>query len=119
MGARYWRLGNTFIEGSTDQYLDDVLGETGLAEAKTGATPGAKPVGEGPGKPLEEEARSFYRRIVGKRQLLAPRRPDILYALKELGRRLATPCEVRMVAAKRRLRYLNGDRGPSPGAGGR
>ena len=54
-----------------------------------------------------EEHRSL-RRIVGKSQFLAPRRPDIAFAANRLARSLANPSKSDIIASKRLLRYLRG-----------
>ena len=54
-----------------------------------------------------EEHRSL-RRIVGKSQFLAPRRPDIAFATNRLVRSLAKPSKSDIIASKRLLRYLRG-----------
>ena len=60
---------------------------------------------------LEEasaEERRSLRRIVGKSQFLAPRRPDIAFATNCLARSLACPSKSDIIASKRLLRYLRG-----------
>ena len=46
------------------------------------------------------------RRIVGKSQFLAPRRPDIAFATNRLARSLACPSQSNIIASKRLLRCL-------------
>ena len=59
------------------------------------------------GEASAEEHRSL-RRIVGKSQFLAPRRPDIAFATNRLVRSLACPSKSDIIASKRLLRYLRG-----------
>ena len=54
-----------------------------------------------------EEHRSL-RRIVGKSQFLALRRPDIVFATNRLAKSLACPSKSDITASKRLLRYLRG-----------
>ena len=54
-----------------------------------------------------EEHRTL-RRIVGKCQFLAPRRPDIAFATNRLARSVAKPSKSDIIASKRLLRYLRG-----------
>ena len=54
-----------------------------------------------------EEHRSF-RRIVGKSEFLAPRRPDIAFATNRLARSLACLSKLDIIVSMRPLRYLRG-----------
>ena len=61
--------------------------------------------------PVVTTRASVYRAIVGKAQWILRARSDVLYAVKELSRRLQGPREVDDVAAKRMVKYLYGTRG--------
>ena len=85
----------------------------GVLQAKTPATPGIRTR-----HPTEVHEQSVdatrvgvYRAIVGKAQWILRARLDVLYAVKELRRRLQGPREVDDVAAKRMVKYLCGTRG--------
>ena len=54
-----------------------------------------------------EEHRSL-RRIVGKSQILAPRRPDVAFDTNRLARSLTKPSKSDIIASKRLLRNLRG-----------
>ena len=51
---------------------------------------------------------SVFRRCCGKLQYASPKRPDLLYALQELGRHLAAPREADFKCLKHTLRYVKG-----------
>ena len=59
--------------------------------------------------PVEEasaEEHRILRRIVGKSQFLAPRRPDVAFATNRLARSLAKPSKSDIIASKRLSRHL-------------
>eukprot|EP00971_Amphidinium_carterae_P205518 4078773-Amphidinium_carterae.1 len=49
-----------------------------------------------------------FRSVCGRVQFASPRRPDILFTLKELGRGLARPLQSHYVLMKHLMRYLRG-----------
>eukprot|EP00971_Amphidinium_carterae_P309584 6152332-Amphidinium_carterae.1 len=51
------------------------------------------------------------RAVCGRLQYCASRRPDVLYSLKELGRKLANPSQADWTLCKHLLRYLRGTLG--------
>ena len=57
---------------------------------------------------VDTEQHKQYRRAVGKIQWLAPLRPDVCYAAKELARGLAAPTKEHQAKLKQLLRYLKG-----------
>ena len=57
------------------------------------------------------EEHRILRRIVGKSQFLAPRRPDIAFAANRLASSLAKPSKSDIIASKRLLRYPRGTHG--------
>ena len=48
----------------------------------------------------------MYRRVVGKIQFIVPRRPDMLFSLKAVGRYLIAPREIDWLRLERMVRYL-------------
>jgi hypothetical protein len=57
---------------------------------------------------LDREGHKAYRKLVGQLLWLAPVRPDIAYAVKELSRGLSKPTFEHFAKAKHLLRYLRG-----------
>ena len=57
---------------------------------------------------IGEERHQLYRAACGKLQYASPRRPDVLYTLKELGRQLQNPRECDWKLLKHLCRYLKG-----------
>ena len=82
----------------------------GVTHAKTPTTPGIRPKQptEAEEKAVDETRQRVLRAIVGKAQWILRARPDVLYAVKELSRRLQGPREVDLLAAKRMVKYLYG-----------
>jgi histone deacetylase 1/2 len=110
LGAHISRQGDAFYERPPDGYIEGIANMMGLRHAKAVDAPGVKRHFP---KNTEEESidadrHHTYRAVVGKIQFIAPRRPDVLYALKELARRLAGPTEEDYIALKRLVRYLQG-----------
>lgn len=58
--------------------------------------------------PLTEKEATNYRAIVARCNHLAPGRPDIVYAAKELARAVSKPINGNLQRLKRLARYLNG-----------
>ena len=84
----------------------------GVTHAKTPTTPGIRPrqPTEAEEKSKDETRQRVFRAIVGKALWILRARPDVLYAVKKLSRRLQGPREVDYVAAKRIVKYLHGTR---------
>ena len=61
-------------------------------------------------KPVDAARCRVYRAIVGKAQPILTARPDVLYAVEKLSRRLRGPWEVDYVAVKRMVKYKYGTR---------
>ena len=61
-------------------------------------------------KPVDETRQRVFQAIVGKAQWILRARLDVLYAVKELSRRMQGPREVDHVAAKRMAKYFCGTR---------
>eukprot|EP00971_Amphidinium_carterae_P317584 6313129-Amphidinium_carterae.2 len=57
---------------------------------------------------IGEEDHKVYRSLCGRLQFASPRRPDILFTLKELGRGLARPLKSHYQLMKHLVRYLRG-----------
>eukprot|EP00971_Amphidinium_carterae_P253562 5034182-Amphidinium_carterae.1 len=57
---------------------------------------------------IGEEDHKVYRSVCGRLQFASPRRPDILFTLKELGRGLARPLQSYHMLMKHLMRYLRG-----------
>ena len=103
---RYLRL-------SQRRYTLDILHRFGLRDCNPVATP-AVPQGSNnrisDGTPLDQDAASLYRTMVGALLWLAlGSRPDIAFAVSTLTRHMKSPTDRAMTAAKRVLRYLSGN----------
>ena len=85
----------------------------GVTHAKTSTTPGIRPkqTTEEEEKLVDETRQRVFRAIVRKAQWILRAGRDVLYAVKELSRRLQGAREDDHVAAKRMVKYLNGTRG--------
>ena len=109
LGARYWRLANGFVEAPLENYLEDTSVLLGVATATSVVTPGVqRKLPELDMTPLDSQEHSVYRGGVGKYQFILPRRPDLLFPLKECGRQLHAPRCCDMSGLKRLARYVNG-----------
>ena len=109
MGTRYLRHGDAICELPTTWHEEGMLNEHGMKNAKPVVSL-ALARNDDDGKeeePSTEEHRTL-RRIVGKSQFLAPRRPDIAFATNRLARSPAKPSEASIIASKRLVRYLCG-----------
>ena len=58
--------------------------------------------------PLSEEDHHTYRKGVGILLYLAPERPDLMYVLKKLSTKLASPVEADMELLRHAAKYLKG-----------
>ena len=112
LGARYRRVGDVIIEHPAEGYMEGILDIVGMKECNRLTTPGIKEsIKEDQEDPALDAARHHtYRSVVGKLQFIAPIRPDIHFALKELGRRLHQPTEASWRAMRRLVRYVAGTR---------
>ena len=92
VGARYLRHGDAIWELLTARYVTGMLNEHGMQNAKLVFTfaVNRNDDDDESEEPSAEEHRSL-RRIVGKSQFLAPRRPDIAFATNRLASSLACP----------------------------
>lgn len=82
-----------------------------MGSAKVVSTPGAREEGtsnEDHQMPLNERDAAMYRAIVARCNYFVPDRPDMAYAVKELARSMATPCNGDIAKMKRFGRYIKG-----------
>ena len=109
VSARYLRHHDAIWELPTTRYAEGMLNEHGMKNAKLVVTP---TLARNDDDEDEEEAGTekhrILRRIVGKSQFLAPRRPDVAFTTNRLARSLAKPSKPDITASKRLLRYLCG-----------
>ena len=109
VGAWYLRRNDAIWELPTARHVTGMLNEHGMKDAKPVVTPA---VNRNDDDDEDEEASAeehrILRRIVGKTQFLAPRRPDIAFATNRLARSLEKPSKSDIIASKRLLRYLQG-----------
>ena len=109
VGARYLRHGDAIWELPTTRYVTGMLNEQGKKDAKPVVTPAVNRNDDD--DEVEEasaEEHRTLRRIVGKSQFLAPRRPDINFATNRLASSLAKPSKSNFIASKRLLRDPRG-----------
>eukprot|EP00971_Amphidinium_carterae_P349578 6491090-Amphidinium_carterae.1 len=57
---------------------------------------------------ISDEDHKIYRSVFGRLQFASPRRPDLLFTLKELGRGLAKPTKGHWKLMKHVMRYIHG-----------
>ena len=109
MGARYLPRGDAIWELPTTRYVEGMLNEHGMKDAKPVLTPA---VARNDDDDDEEEASAEEHRIlghiVGKTQFLVLRRPDVAFATNRLARSPAKPSTSDVIASERLLRYLCG-----------
>ena len=109
VGAWYLRRNDAIWELPTARHVTGMLNEHGMKDAKPVVT---LAVNRNDDDDEDEEASAeehrILRRIVGKTQFLAPRRPDIAFATNRLARSLEKPSKSDIIASKRLLRYLQG-----------
>ena len=111
LGCRYWRQGDTFVEAPAENYIKGIIEAAGVEDQQPVVSPGISESSKDEGESLAyvgAERRHTYRKVVGKAQFILPRRPDVMFALKELGRRLQEPREKDWRAMQRLARYLKG-----------
>ncbi|KAL0462180.1 UNVERIFIED_CONTAM: Retrovirus-related Pol polyprotein from transposon RE1 [Sesamum latifolium] len=90
------------------KYINDILQDTGLLNAKAATTPlpqGVKLCATGGAVLSNPES---YRRLVGRLLYLGFTRPDISYGVQQLSQFLQQPCESHWQAALHIVRYLKG-----------
>ena len=97
-----------FMETS---YVDRILELAGMATCKAAPTPGADALERGTvevAEPLSPEEHQQYRKLVGQLLWLNNLRMDIMYAIRELSRGLASPTTDHWAKLKHLLRHLSG-----------
>ena len=97
-----------FMETS---YVDHILELAGMATCKAAPTPGTDALKRGTAElaePLSPEEHQQYRKLVGQLLWLSNLRMDIMYAIKELSRGLASPTTDHWAKLTHLLRYLSG-----------
>ena len=96
VGAPYLRRHDAICGLPTTRYVEGMLNEHGMKNAKPVVTPAlARNDGDEDEEEESTEERRILRRIVGKAQFLAPRRTDIAFATKRLARSLAKTFKIR------------------------
>ena len=86
VGARYLRHGDAIWELPTARYVTGMLNEHGMQNAKLVVTPAVnRNDDDDESEEASAEEHRSLRRIVGKSQFLAPRRPDIAFATNRLA----------------------------------
>ena len=95
VGAQHLRHGDAIWELPTTRCVTGMLNEHGMQDAKPVVN---LPVNRNDDDDEEEEASAeehrSLRRLVGKSQLLGPRRPDTAFTTQRLARSLAKPSEI-------------------------
>ena len=93
------------------RHVEFIIQQFQLEHAKGVSTPGTKEEGRTQGdaeEELEERDATKYRAVVARCNYLAPDRPDIAYAVKELAGRMPKPTRGDWTRLKRLGRYLVG-----------
>ena len=91
--------------------VDRILELAGMATCKAAPTPGTDALKRGTAElaePLSPEEHQQYCKLVGQLLWLSNLRIDIMYAIKELSRGLASPTTDHWAKLKHLLRYLSG-----------
>ena len=87
-----------------------MLKELGMEDCKPADTPQSEEIELDETLPLGDVEYRSYRRVNGVLQYISKYRPDVQYAIKEVGRRAHAPTEYAMRLLKRLVRYLQGTR---------
>lgn len=100
------------IEYEADpRHVEIIFKQFQFIEAKAATTPGIKDEGrtsEDHNMPFGDKDATSYRAIVARCNYLAPGRPDIAFAVKELARAMANPTRGDQQRPKRLARYFKG-----------
>eukprot|EP00971_Amphidinium_carterae_P209097 4148231-Amphidinium_carterae.1 len=100
---------DTIVEGSKPGGFRNTLIQAGVEKRSAVGTAGMKSVEtKDADEYIGEEDHKIYRSVCGRLQFASPRRPDILFTLKELGRGLARPLKSHYQLMKRLMRHLRG-----------
>ena len=111
LGRRMRRTSTSVQMFMETSYVDRILELAGMATCKAAPTPGTDALKRGTAelaKPLSPEEHQQYRKLVGQLLWLSNLRMDIMYAIKELSRGLASPTTDHWAKLKHLLRYLSG-----------
>ena len=106
-----WKQHQGITYEADPRHVEIILEQLGLGEAKMVSTPGTREEGrtqEDHQQPLGENQATTYRALVARCNYLAPDRPDIAYAVKELARSMAAPTKGDWQRLKRLGRHLKG-----------
>lgn len=90
------------------KYAQEILKRFGMEECnavKNPIVPGFKIDKNEGGVKVDE---TYYKQIVGSLMYITTTRPDLMFIVSFIGRFMARPTEVHLLAAKRALRYLKG-----------
>jgi hypothetical protein len=102
-------------------FIDEIVNEYGLADARPASTPAGSPASLEPTSESEKLADvGRYQRVIGQLMyLMRGSRPDICFVVSRLSRYVAKPAERHWKCAMHDLRYLKGTRelGTSYGPG--
>ena len=107
----HWCAGGIEYEADPRQ-CEKVLAELDLEDAKTLATPGARPTSTqvAEDEPLEQNKHTLFRALAARCNYLASDRPDCQFGAKEVCRFMAKPTTLSYTSLKRLGRYLAGRR---------
>ena len=113
LGTRLWSTKSGFVEMPKEGYIKGIrtIAERAGLHVRGGrgaATPGIKdkPKTKDDEEKIGRELHSINRQIVGKVQYITPRRPDVMFALKEAARHLQEPRWFDWYSLGRLVRYL-------------
>jgi len=103
----------TGLHLSQRKYTLDLLHETGMLDSAPVATPMTHTSCLSPdrGSPLDADATSQYRRLIGRLIYLTNTRPDIAFAVHNLSQFIYAPTTHHQQAVSRLLCYLKGTLG--------
>ena len=114
LGTRLWSTKSRFVEMPKEGYIEGIRTHCGTGGGYTSEagevrrTPGIKdkPKTKDDEEYIGRELHSICRQIVGKVQYITPRRPDVMFALKEAARHLQEPRWFEWYRLGRLVRYL-------------
>ena len=97
LGTRLWSTKSGFVEMPKEGYIEGIrtiaeqagyMSEAGEVRRRRASRTSRR---RGTMRSISGELHSIYRQIVGKVQYITPRRPDVMFALKEAARHLQEP----------------------------
>lgn len=107
-----WNGAIRLVYEADPRHAELIVEQLGLKESKSVTTPGTKEEGrtqDNADEKLDENEATSYRAIVARCNYLAPDRPDIAFAVKELARQMPSPTQCDWTRLKRVGRYLQGE----------